>query len=247
MSHEIAKITGKPATARWPTVGGPRTLDLRQTIAERSARERLHALELKAGPMPGPEHFPPPPLKPGHMTQECATEEEEGAASRPVTFGLYPMDKDIQTRLLDACRALLKRATPEQVRDLAYLMHALHRLPSTTPGVRGGVTLATRDEDSAAYRGFELNADEFILTTGESMNFGCGTDHESRNVLEVGTSAMRDIENGDDFTEWLNLFCEQAEDSATEIEIFCVVDNNVGLSDNSKGVTWEDNPLLEEI
>ena len=151
------------------------------------------------------------------MTPEHDTDGEEGAVSRPDVFGLYPMDRDIQTRLLDACRAMLKRATPAQVRDLAYLIYALQRLPSTTPGVCGGVTLATRDGESAAYRGFELNADEFILTTGESMNFGCGTDHESRNVLEVGTSAMRDIDDGADFTEWLNLFCEQAEDEATEI------------------------------
>ena len=71
----------------------------------------------------------------------------------------------------------------------------------------GEVSLATRFQKSAAYRGFQLNAEEFILTTGESMDSGMGWDHESRNVLEVGTSAMHDDSDGDDFTEWLNLFC----------------------------------------
>jgi len=125
---------------------------------------------------------------------------------RPATFGLFPIDRPIQTRLWDACRALLKRATPAQVRDLAYLIHALQRLPLVTPEVSGGVDLTTRHDQSAAHRGFELNADEFTLTTGESIDSGCGMDHEFHNVLEVGTDAMRDIyEWGDDFTEWLNL------------------------------------------
>jgi len=76
------------------------------------------------------------------MTTELDTDGHESAESRPDTFGLFPMDKPIQTRLLDACRAMLARATPAQVRDLAYLIYALERLPSTTPGVSGGVTLA---------------------------------------------------------------------------------------------------------
>ena len=182
------------------------------------------------------------------MTQEHDTDGEEDAESKPETFGLFPMDKPIQTRLLDACRAMLTRATPAQVHDLAYLMHALQRLPSTTPEVLGGVTLATRHGESAAYRGFEFNGDEFVLTTGETVDFGCGADHESHNVLEVGTSAKRDIyESGDDFTEWLNMFCEQAEDDATEIEIFCDVAASVNLSEDSAGLPWEENPLLDEI
>ena len=181
------------------------------------------------------------------MTRKHDTDGEEGAESRPDVFGLYPMDRHIQTCLWDGCRAMLTRATPAQVRDLAYLIHALQRLPSTTPGVRGGVTLATRHGESAAYRGFELNTDEFILTTGESMNFGCGTDHENRNVLEAGTSAMRDIGDGDDFSEWLNIFCELAEDEGTEIEVFCDVDDGVNLSENRDGLPWEENPLLDEI
>jgi hypothetical protein len=78
------------------------------------------------------------------------------------------------------------------------------------------------------------------------MNFGCGTDHESHNTLEVGTDAMRDIEDGADFTEWLNLFCEQAGDKETEIEIFCDVDDGVDLYENGEGMSWEDNPLLED-
>ena len=181
------------------------------------------------------------------MRREQDTDAKEDAESRPVTFGLYPMDKPIQTRLLDACRAMLKRATPAQIRDLAYLIHALERLPLTTPGLRGGVTLATRHGESAAYRGFELNADELILTTGESVEFGCGTDHGSRNVLEVGTSAMRDMGGGYDFTEWLNTFCEQAADAATEIEVFCDVADGVNLSEDSERLPWEENPLLDEI
>jgi hypothetical protein len=108
--------------------------------------------------------------------------------------------------------SVLKRAPPEQVRDLSYLMHALQRLPLTTPGVCGDVTLATRHEEFASYRGFELGTNEFILTTGKSMNFGCGTDHEFRKVLEVGTSAMRDLCGGDDFTEWLNMFTDESKD-----------------------------------
>ena len=180
-------------------------------------------------------------------TQGRATDTNEDAANQPTSFGLFPLDKPIQTRLLDACRAMLKRATPAQVRDLAYLIYALQRLPSTTPGVSGGVTLATRHGESAAYRGFELNGDEFTLTTGESVDMGCGTDHGFRNVLEVGTSAMRDIEYGDDFTEWLDLFCEQAEDEATEIEIFCDAADSVNLSENTEGLPWEENPLLDEI
>ncbi len=82
----------------------------------------------------------------------------------------------------------------------------------------------------------------------ESVDMGCGTDFGSRNVLEVGTCAMRDIyESGDDFTEWLNLFCEQAEDEATEIEIFCDVADSVNLSENTEGIQWEENPLLDDI
>ncbi|MCX6925950.1 MAG: hypothetical protein NT154_22500 [Verrucomicrobia bacterium] len=161
------------------------------------------------------------------------------------TFGLWPMDKYIQAGLLDACRAMLQRATPDQARDLAYLIHALQRLPLTTLGISGGVVLATRQGDSAAYHGFELNADEFTLTTGESMNLGCGTDHESHTVLEVDTAAMRDIDYSADFTEWLSLFCEQAQDEATEIEIFCEVDDGVDLRENGEGMPWEDNPLLD--
>jgi len=164
---------------------------------------------------------------------------------KPATFGLYPMDQPIQTRLLDACRALLRRATPAQVRDLAYLMHTLQRLPLTTPEISGGVVLATRHGESAAYRGFDLDADHFSLSTGESVNSGCGTDHESHDILEVGTDAMRDIEGGADFTEWLDLFNEQAEDEGTEIEVFCDADANVDLYADSEGVSWEDNPLLD--
>ena len=168
--------------------------------------------------------------------------------SKPVAFGLFPIDRPIQTRLLDACRAMLRRATPAQTRDLAYLIDALQRLPSTTPGVYGGATLATRQGESAAYRGFELHADEFTLTTGESVNFGCGTDHGFNNMLEVGTSAMRDIyESGDDFTEWLDMFCEQAADDATEMEIFCDVADGVNISENCEGLPWEENPLLDEM
>ena len=141
---------------------------------------------------------------------------------------------------------MLQRATPQQIHDLSYLMYALQRLPSTTPGVSGGISLSKQYEKSAAYRGFELNAGEFLLTTGESMNFGLGWDHESSNVLEVGTSAMRNTDDGDDFTEWLNLFCWQAEDSATEIEIFCEVDDGVNLSENREGIPWEENPLMDE-
>ena len=92
-----------------------------------------------------------------------------------------------------------------------------------------------------------MNQDEFILTIGESVDSGCGMDHESRNVLKVGTSAMRDIEYGADFTEWLNMFCEQAEDEATELEIFCDLADSVHLSENSAGLPWEENPLLDEI
>jgi hypothetical protein len=156
------------------------------------------------------------------------------------------MDRPIQTRLLDACRAMLKRATPTQVRDLAYLIYALQRLPSTTPGVRGGVTFSLRHGESVA-RGFELNAEEFILTTVETVDLGSGTDFGSRHVLEVGTSAMRKIYGGDDFTEWLDLFFEQAADEATDIEIFCDVADGVNLSENSEGLPWEENPLLDEV
>ena len=180
------------------------------------------------------------------MKEEGDIHGEEEMESKPVTFGFYPMDKHIQSRLLEACRAILRRATPEQIHDLSYLMHALQRLPLTTPGVSGSVSLASRYENSAAYHGFEFNSDGFILTTGESMNFGLGWDHESHNVLEVGTSAMRDDSDGDDFTEWLNLFCWQAEDSATEIEIFCEVDDGVNLSENREGIPWEENPLMDE-
>ena len=142
---------------------------------------------------------------------------------------------------------MLQRATPAQVHDLSYLMYALQRLPSTTPGVDGEVTLTTSYEKSSASRGFKLNEDEFSLTTGESMNFGLGWDHESHNVLEVGTSALRDDSDGDDFTEWLNLFCGDAKGEKTEIEIFCHVDDGVDLSENSEGIPWEENPLLDEI
>ena len=181
------------------------------------------------------------------MTREHDTDGVDGAESRPDTFGLYPIDRHIQTRLLDACRAMLKRATPAQVRDLAYLIHALERLPLTTPGVRGGVTFPIRSGESAASRGFELNGEEFILTTVESVDLGCGTDFGSRNVLEVGTNAMRDIEYGDDFTEWLDLFCEQAADEATEIEVFCDVADGLDLYEDSERLPWEENPLLDEI
>jgi hypothetical protein len=141
---------------------------------------------------------------------------------------------------------MLQRATPAQIRDLAYLIYALQRLPSTTPGVCGGVNLTTRQVDSSAYRGFELNEDEFVLSTGESVVTGSGTDHESRKVLEVGTDAMRDIyESVSDFTEWLNMFCEQAADEATEIDVFCDLDDSMDLSENTDGVQWEENPLLD--
>ena len=180
------------------------------------------------------------------MVSEHDMAADEGAESRPETFGLFPMDKPIQTRLLDACRVMLARATPAQVRDLAYLIYALERLPLTTPGVRGGVTFPIQPAPAAS-RGFELYADEFILTTVESVDMGCGTDFGSRNVLEVGTSTMRDIEFGTDFTEWLDLFCEQAADEATEIEIFCDVADSVNLSENCEGLPWEENPLLDEL
>ena len=179
--------------------------------------------------------------------REHGTDGEEGAERGRDVFGFYPIDRHIQTRLLDACRAMLKRATPTQVRDLAYLIYALQRLPSTTPGVRGGVTFPLRHGESAASRGFELNEEEFILTIVESVDLGCGTDFGSRNVLEVGTSAMRDIEYGDDFTEWLNMFCGQAADETTEIEIYCDVANDLNLSDNAARIPWEENPLLDEI
>jgi hypothetical protein len=43
------------------------------------------------------------------------------------------------------------------------------------------------------------------------------------------------------------MFCEQAEDDATEIEIFCDVAASVNLSEDSAGLPWEENPLLDEI
>lgn len=181
------------------------------------------------------------------MRKERHTGGEEGAESPPATFGLFPIDRSIQTRLLDACRALLKRATPAQVRDLAYLIHALQRLPLVTPEVTGGVDLTTRYERSAAFRGFAINADEFVLSTGESMQGEWGTDHESRNVLEVGTDKMRNIyEQGDDFSEWLNLFCEMAEEAGTEIEINCDVNGDPDLHEDADPKAWEKNPLLDE-
>ncbi len=180
------------------------------------------------------------------MKQEFDTDGGADAESRPETFGLFPMDKPIQTRLLDACRVMLARATPAQVRDLAYLIYALERLPLTTPGVRGGVTFPIQSAPAAS-RGFELNADEFILTTVESVDSGCGTDFGSRNVLEVGTNAMRDIEYGDNFTEWLDMFYEQAADETTQIEIFCDVADNVNLAENGEALPWAENPLLDEL
>ncbi len=93
------------------------------------------------------------------MVSEHDTGGDESAESRPETFGLYPIDRHIQTRLLDACRAMLTRATPAQVRDLAYLIYALERLPLTTPGLRGGVTFPIGPGDSAASRGLEGPAD----------------------------------------------------------------------------------------
>lgn len=181
------------------------------------------------------------------MTQESDTDGEEDAENGPNVFGLYPIDRHIQTRLLDACRAMLTRATPAQVRDLAYLMHALKRLPSTTPGVRGGVTFLIGPGDSAVARGFELNEEEFTLTTVESVDLGGGTDFGSRNVLEAGTNAMRDWGDGDDLTEWLDLFFEQAADEAMDIEIFCDAADGVNLSENTEGIPWAENPLLGEI
>jgi hypothetical protein len=124
-------------------------------------------------------------------------------------------------------------------------MYALQRLPSTTPGVSGELSLTTRYENSAAHRGFQLNADEFKLTTGESANYGLGYDHESWNELEVGTSAMRDDSDGDDFTEWLNILCGQAADRATEIEVSCETDD-VDLSQDVAGIPWNENPLLDQ-
>jgi hypothetical protein len=58
--------------------------------------------------------------------------------------------------------------------------------------------------ESAADRGFELHADEFILTTGNLWTFGCEPDFGSRIVLEAGTSAMRDIGNGSVFVPKLS-------------------------------------------
>jgi hypothetical protein len=168
--------------------------------------------------------------------------------SQPLTFGLFPLDKPIQTRLLAACRALLQRATPAQVHDLAYVIHALQRLPLVTPEISAGVELATWQAQSGVRRGFEINADEFTLTTGESVDCGCGMDHESRKVLEVGTEAMRDIfEYGDDFSEWLNLFCEMAEDDGTEIDVHCDLDGEVDLYAEPEPMDWADNPLLDEM
>lgn len=121
---------------------------------------------------------------------------------QPATFGLFPMDRPIQERLLDACRALLQRATPAQVRDLAYILHALQRLPLVTPVIGAGVELMTQDTDSKVIRQFEINDEEFYLMTCEIVDMGCGPDAESRKVLDVGTGAMQDIfESGDDFSE----------------------------------------------
>jgi hypothetical protein len=175
-----------------------------------------------------------------------SSEVEELQESRADVFGLYPIDRHIQTQLLRACQAIFNRANPAQVRDLTYLIYALKRLPSTTPSVCGGVTLASRNGESSSLRGFELNGEEFILTTGESVDSGCGMDFGSRHELEVGTSAMRDIYGGDDFTEWLNMFCEQATDDSTEIEIYCDVAESVDLSKHKVGLPWEENPLLDE-
>lgn len=57
---------------------------------------------------------------------------------------------------------------------------------------------------------------------------------------------MRDIYDGSDFSEWLNMFCEQAGDEATEIKIFCDVAGDMDLSENAAGPPWEENPLLDE-
>jgi hypothetical protein len=174
-------------------------------------------------------------------------DEDERTEDTPLTFGLFPFDRPIQTRLLDACRTLLQRATPDQIRDLAYLIYALQRLPLVTPKITGGVTLTTRYHKSAAHRGFELDADDFRLITGESMESACGPDHGFHNVLEVGTSAMRDIyEWGDVFTEWLDMFCEQAGSEATEIEIHCDSGDSIDLY-SSESILWEENPLLDDI
>ena len=43
-------------------------------------------------------------------------------------------------------------------------------------------------------------------------------------------SRMRDIYDGSDFSEWRNMFCEQAGDEATEIKIFCDVAGDMDLS-----------------
>lgn len=173
---------------------------------------------------------------------------EEGKEERPATFGLWPLDRPIQERLLAACRALLQRATPAQVRDLAYLLHALQRLPRVTPEIGAGVELLTHDTDSKVVRQFEINDEEFYLMTCEIVDMGYGPDAESRKVLDVGTHRMRDIiEEGDDFSEWLDLFCEMAEDEGTKIEVHCYLTGEVDLHAEPEPMDWEDNPLLDKM
>ncbi len=95
---------------------------------------------------------------------------EDGQAGRPVTFGLFPRDRIIQTRLLEACCLLLRRTAPAQTRGLSYLMCALQHLSSVTPSIRGGVDLTTRHARTAAFRGFETGAME--ETNGYAEIFG---------------------------------------------------------------------------
>ncbi len=120
-------------------------------------------------------------------------------------FAFYLDEVHLIERLEVAFRALLSRATPLQIHQMAKLILGLKNLPKCIPGFEMDVYLVQYSDEGKAYYGFQLSENSFILSQGGYYKGPCGGDSYDKAVVDMELGGYRDGSIWD-FAAWVESF-----------------------------------------
>jgi hypothetical protein len=132
-----------------------------------------------------------------------------------------------------AIRRRLQAAAPRVLHRVAAVLHAIDRLPYTTPGISIDLAVIDRVGDNMSYVSIEIDDSSIRLSRGGYVfTPGVGGDTYSTTDFEIERGGYRSGET-EEFEEWLSAFAAAAGSLAVE------GDAEVDFTDQAPDDGWE--------
>ena len=121
-------------------------------------------------------------------------------------FPFKPSERPLIDQIEKTIRKHMLTADPASLRGIGAFLHALRRLPYSTPDVALDLALMIRIDQNLSYVSIELDDQAFRLSIGGSVHSpDVGSDSYSRTTIEIERGGFREGAT-QDFKDWLDQF-----------------------------------------